>query len=208
MTLFRSIIATVFLFLFLLLSVLPASAHKVRVFAYIDGNSVVAEGAFSGGRPAKGATVTAENAENHAVLFTGKTDAAGICRISLPKSYWRSPVSLLITLSSGDGHQATWILDQAESKPIKTADAPAPAASEKEAPTAVSTDDDYTPSASFIREIVREELARQLVPVQRELAVMGQQKPSVQDVVGGIGYIVGLAGLIAYMNARKKGEKG
>lgn len=44
--------------------------------------------------------------------------------------------------------------------------------------------------------------------MQRELAVMGQQKPSVQDVVGGIGYIVGLAGLIAYMNARKKGEKG
>ncbi len=44
---------------------------------------------------------------------------------------------------------------------------------------------------------------RELEPVKQMLANMSQSGPGVTEVIGGIGYILGLFGMVAYMKSRK-----
>jgi len=44
---------------------------------------------------------------------------------------------------------------------------------------------------------------RELEPVKRMLAELSQSGPGVTEIVGGIGYIIGLFGIVAYMKSRK-----
>jgi len=65
-------------------------------------------------------------------------------------------------------------------------------------------------SIEDIRELVREEIAiglsRELGPVHRSIERLQKQKegPSVTEIIGGIGYIVGLAGIAMYFRSRVK----
>ena len=57
-------------------------------------------------------------------------------------------------------------------------------------------------STSEVEAIVR----RELEPVKRMLASLSQKGPGVTEIIGGIGYILGLFGIMAYMKSRKKKE--
>jgi nickel transport protein len=65
-------------------------------------------------------------------------------------------------------------------------------------------------SIEDIRELVRDEIAlgfsRELGPVHRSIERLQKQKegPSVTEIIGGIGYIVGLAGIAMYFRSRVK----
>ena len=67
------------------------------------------------------------------------------------------------------------------------------------------------PSAELILAKIKKhdkKVSRELRQIKRELAVMqqGADKPGFKDIVGGIGYILGIFGVAAYMAARKKGD--
>jgi len=47
---------------------------------------------------------------------------------------------------------------------------------------------------------------RELEPVKRMLVDMNQAGPGMTEIIGGIGYILGLFGIVAYMKSRKKTE--
>jgi nickel transport protein len=63
---------------------LPAFAHKVTIFAWVDGDTVFTESKFSGGKKAINAQVLVFDRDGKQLL-EGKTDSKGEFSFKVPK---------------------------------------------------------------------------------------------------------------------------
>lgn len=178
--------------------VLPAAAHKTIVFAWVDGDTVYTQSKFAGGRKVKDAAVEVFDAQGNRLL-QGKTDDRGEFSFKIPQK-----ADMRIVVSAGTGHRGEWVLSAEEvsdlppPSPAPTERAPA---SEEVAPQPVSVSGT---SSAEIQAAVEKALDKKLKPILKMLADARNQGPSIHDIVGGIGYILGLVGLGAYINSRKK----
>jgi nickel transport protein len=59
-------------------------------------------------------------------------------------------------------------------------------------------------SPQELEAIIDAALDRKLKPVTRMLAEIRQEGPTARDIFSGIGYILGLMGIAAYVHSRKK----
>lgn len=85
----------------------PALAHKVNIFAYIDGSIVYTESYFSDGRPViKGKIEVIDHAKQ--LLLRGTTDKQGFFTFPLPTN--EGP--LIIVLDAGLGHKNSFTIKQ------------------------------------------------------------------------------------------------
>ncbi|XOF34503.1 MAG: hypothetical protein ACL93V_04205 [Candidatus Electrothrix sp. YB6] len=203
LTIFRPAILLV-----LLLAPLLASAHKMNVFAWAEDQLIYGEAKFSGGRGAKNITVTVEDAASGAVLLTTRTDGQGKFQFSPPAQTVEKQPDLLIIADAGDGHRAEWPLAAEEYLVASSAAADHPAKSSTAGSGGRTQPVTAGPDEAQIRRIVREEVNRQLAPVRQALAEEQQRKIAPQDILGGIGCIIGLAGLFAWLRSRKKQKAG
>jgi len=55
--------------------------------------------------------------------------------------------------------------------------------------------------------VVEKIIVRELIPIKRKLAEGSEQKLTLRDILGGLGYIFGLAGIAAYFQSKKSGDK-
>jgi nickel transport protein len=187
---------------FLILAV-PAAAHKVSVFGYVEGGQILGEGYFSGGGKARQCQVSLLDSSGK-ILAQTKTDDQGAFRLKLPQA---AP-PLRLVLDAGMGHRGEYLLTAKDlGKAIEaTKNAKAPQAalsaapSEEKAP-ALATGID----AQQLSSIVEKALAKQLAPLTAQIAKMNAERGiGISDVIGGLGYILGLLGLAAYMKSRKQ----
>ena len=85
----------------------PAAAHRLNVFAFIDGGDVVVEAKFSTGkRPVSGDVRVLDG--NEALLVTMELGNNGTVRF--PLSSVHHVGGLVIEISTGEGHDDYWIL--------------------------------------------------------------------------------------------------
>jgi nickel transport protein len=56
-----------------------------------------------------------------------------------------------------------------------------------------------------LEDIVNAAMERQLAPVKTLLLEQIDRDPGLKDIIGGIGWIIGLAGLAAYYRQRRRG---
>ncbi len=181
----------------LALAAAPAWAHRVNVFAYLEGNQLKGEGYFPGGAKAEGCKVELVD-QGGKVLAQTVTDKQGA--FTLPKPKAAPPLTLI--LYAGGGHRATYKLTAADlgQSPEKTPPAPAPAASPAAAGTKAAVD------PAQLQAVVERALDRKLAPLRAMLARMEADRGiGVQEVVGGLGWILGLVGLAAWIRCRKQG---
>jgi nickel transport protein len=83
-------------------------AHKVNVFAYVEGETVHTESYFPDGRPVAGGTI--EVMDRHdTILLAGKTDDKGLFSFPLPKKE-----DLTIVINAGMGHRNSYLLKETE----------------------------------------------------------------------------------------------
>lgn len=203
----KVIIITTFIILFSLAG--PAAAHKVMIFAWVNGNTVHTESKFSGGRKVKGGEINVFGPKGQ-LLLSGKTNDQGEFSFPVPQ-----PTALKIVLNAAMGHRGEWTLSKDEiTKAIPadtnsqatentTGENTTPAAGAK--PTASRpAATEATLNAEKIQQAVEKALDRKLEPIYRMLAEAREHKPTITDVIGGIGYIIGLVGLAAYMHARRQ----
>lgn len=187
-----------------------ALAHNVTVFAWVEGNTVFGESKFSGGRRPKGAEVIVWDARGGELLRT-RTDDNGEFSFELPEK-----IPMRIELIAGMGHKGEWKITMADlgeddaADPPDTPPAAKAAASAKDdpkktvAPAGPCLDDAQL--ASLVEKAVANAVGQKLKPVMKFMADLEEKGPSVNDVMGGIGYIFGLMGVAAYfMSRRKKG---
>lgn len=183
-----------------------AFAHRVTIFAWVEGDVVHTESKFSGGKPVKAGTVLVYDAQSGDKLLEGATDDKGAFSFKASRT-----ASLRIELLAGMGHKGEWIVNREEFDVKEGA--------------GTSSDDSRTAGVSkgseaaqpehrtpFIMQEVEEAferaLDRKLSPMMKFLAQsQNQQGPNVRDVIGGIGYIFGLVGLGAYLHFRRKARQ-
>jgi nickel transport protein len=191
----------VFALVFLLPVRVPA--HNVIVFAWVEGDRVFTESKFSGGRMAKNAPIEVFDLEGNRLL-EGRTDDNGRFDFPVP-----GPTGLRIVLSAGEGHGNEWILERDEIIEAAggvgaTMDTPPPRPSPM---TIARGPDEVIPRDNDrLTALVEAAIDRKLTPVLRQLRQMNERldKPSLKDIVGGIGYIMGLVGIAAYMASRRR----
>lgn len=98
--------------LLLITFLLPTAvlAHKVNIFAYVEGGTVYSESYFPDGRPvASGKVLVYDMAEQ--LLLEGRTDRAGLFQFPLPKV-----ADLTLEIDAGMGHKNSFQLKKTASK--------------------------------------------------------------------------------------------
>ena len=177
---------------------IPALAHKVTIFAWVEGDTIFTESKFSGGKRAMNAQVLVFDSQGKQLL-EGKTDKKGEFSFKIPKI-----TDLRIVLNAAMGHKAEWTIPESEIKQAIGAaeNKGAPGSSQ---PIAVSL------SKEEIKELIEDSLDRKLRPIVRMMAESQSKAPSVTEIIGGIGYIFGLMGVALYFKNRarqRQGERG
>jgi len=207
----RSIPFTLMLVLLLItLNPLPGHAHKVRIFAWEEGGTIQTESVFSGGRPARNAQISVTSAGDGKQLLTGKTDKDGLFSFPVPETAKEHQYNLEITINSGDGHKNSWRLDAADYLGASgNSPAAAPISSTSAAPAAApapvqKTDKPCALDQQQLSRLIESVLDKQLGPIRRSLAEQQDKGVSLQDILSGIGYILGLAGITAYFKSQGK----
>jgi nickel transport protein len=202
----------IFLTVSLLLVCSQVGAHKVTVFAWVEGDTVHVESKFSGGRKTVAAPVEVYDSQGN-LLLKGVTDDQGAFAFKAPQK-----TEMKIVLLAGMGHRGEWTIQRSDfentdvatpSQPPKT-DSPSSPMTDKDqenrsAPSqsapALTTE---SVSADEIRSMVEEAIDKKLKPVMKSLADMRQSGPSLTDILGGIGYIIGLVGVAAYVSSKRR----
>jgi nickel transport protein len=195
---------------------IQAQAHKVNVFAYVEGDRVVVEGYFSANVKARDCLVTVLD-EKGKKIHEGKTDQNGAYSFKLADLPAFSG-GLKLVLDVGEGHKAEYTLSAsdipssgkndvpAKEQPPKnqSLNAPAPpvaGSAQVLDPTAL------TSSLDAVLDKKLEPIIRMLGKQERILLEEKYGGPRLNEIIGGIGWIMGLAGLTAFFLGRKQSEK-
>jgi nickel transport protein len=189
-------------------------AHNVSVFAWVAGDTVHVESKIGGGRKPKNAPVEVYDSQAR-LLLKGKTNASGEFSFKMPQK-----TEMRIVLVAGPGHQAEWLITEADlaaagadkmqtknpsisnAKALDLASHFRPGGQKSEA--GKSADSREAMTAEEIQIVVEKALDRKLKPIMKILAESREKGPRVADILGGIGYILGLIGVAAYFHYRKK----
>ncbi len=165
---------------------LAAEAHRLDLSVHQEGRTIQGTASFHGGRPVVGATVEVRLASGLEVLATTVTDREG--RFAVPVD---RRAALEVVVYSQDGHAARVPLAAEALPPEAVGEGVAGGASAQEE------------LARRVAQLVSEEVSRQLGPLREELAHL-KRRIALRDVLGGLGYFLGLAGLGAYLVARRR----
>ncbi|EGJ51566.1 hypothetical protein [Desulfocurvibacter africanus] len=197
----------------------PTLAHRVTVFAWVDGDTVRTTSQFSRSNKVHSGLIEVMDAATGELLVSGRTNNQGEFSFEIPPAVRARGMDLRVALKAGEGHAGEWIVPAAEY--MVQAGAVPSRRSEQTEQTETSgqakpvetsgqagADPAVTPQVSAdmqaIEQAVERALDRKLAPVTRMLAEQMQAGPSVPEIVGGIGWLVGLAGMGAWLAARKK----
>lgn len=178
----------------LLGTTLITEAHKVILYAYVEGQKIIVEGGFGDGSIAKNAEVKVYDLINGNLLTEGVTNNEGRCKLDIP-----AKTDLKIVLNAGMGHQAEYTISKDELPDIsnknksskRQADKLTGKNSKKTKVTGINEDK--------LRSIISQELDKKMAPLNKKLVQIENNKgPGVTEILGGIGYIFGLMGLALY----------
>lgn len=162
--------------------------------AWTEGAAVMVEGAFSDGSAAKDAIVTVYNQETGEVMLEGKTDEAGM--FSFPVT---QKVEMKVEVNAGMGHVASSIIPVEDITSLAGDTDASAAGSVKMPQEQLTAAPGLQISKQEMQRIIDKSLKKQLRPVFEQI-----EARKVTDILAGVGYIIGLVGLAAYVNYRKR----
>jgi len=168
-----------------------ALAHKVMIFGWVEGDTVLTESKFSGGKKVINAPVVVFDKDGKKLL-EGKTDNKGGFSFKIPKV-----TDLRIVLNAAMGHKAEWMIPESEIREAGSI-VEKKSAAEPTGPISVGL------SKEEVQKIVEDSLDKKLRPIVRMMTESKNTKPSFSEIIGGIGYIFGLMGLALYFKNRSK----
>jgi nickel transport protein len=169
-------------------------AHKVNVFAWIEGDTVFVEGYFPGGKKSQNSVVEVFNPAG-TKLLEGRTDEKGEFSFKIPE---RSDLTIVLTASMG--HKNDFIVPASDFQEGESApSSPAQSFAERAEDTSAHPAD-----LSQLEGMIDRALDRKLAPVIKLIRDTRKEGPTITEIGGGIGYIFGLLGLVMYFKSRNK----
>jgi nickel transport protein len=193
-----------FLIIFVVFYDIPAFAHKVSIFAWVEGDTVYTQSKFSKGKRAKNSSVIVFDLEGNKLL-EGKTDENGEFSFKIPKQ-----TALKIVLKASMGHMAEWTIPVEEINPEAVSDVKdsyeTAFHSQSDVPGSNQpvSSESHGISRQEIKKLIDESLDKKLAPIMNMLADSYGGDPSLTEIIGGIGYIFGLVGVAMYFTSRRK----
>ncbi len=188
----------------------PGPAHKLKMFASAEGNVIAGYVYYTTGGKAKNATVLVKDTEENTLReVTTNTNGEFTFIAEFKRDY-------IFVLELANGHRTTFRLTADElpdSLPVVN-DGQAVALQNnqdivKEAVKTSSTEnpcEGLKPSQGYsleeIERIIDKAVARQIRPLREQLEKY-EEKIRLHDILGGIGYIIGLMGLWLFLGVRK-----
>ena len=202
-------------------------AHKVNIFAYVEGDLVYTESYFPDGHKVEKGTIEVYDSQKNKLL-TGVTDKKGIFNFRPPKKD-----DLTIVIIAGMGHKNSYLLSadelpdtilSVEPHPPRIDNSPKDTSPVRQRAQKTATESLPTGEKQIdqkkglisqccipkqqidfqeIKTIIDQSLDQKLQPVMRELAKAKQEeKISFTEIFGGIGYIFGIIGIILYFTKK------
>ena len=172
-------------------------AHKVNIFAYVEGDKVYTESYFNDGKKCIDSKIEVFDNQGNKLL-EGLTDGEGEFSFEVPPE----DGDLKIVLDAGMGHRAEYIIPANELRGVmglikEKSEELIPAVS----PEISSLD------LKEIQSLIEDALDKKLEPIMREMTEIKksqEDKISPTEIIGGIGYIIGIFGIVAYFLSRKR----
>lgn len=190
----KRIISPVILLLSSLFSMV-AIAHNVVGGVYATGFEIEGEAGFSNGSMANAGTIVKIFDQSGLPLGEVETDDEGFFTFTAKKR-----ITHVFEIDMGAGHQLTMQLP-AEELPESLSAGPSSEQSINNPSLSVSN---VTPeNVDQIPVLMLEKaIAKQIKPLRKEIQSL-KEKSGLRDILGGIGYIFGLLGLVAFLRERK-----
>jgi len=200
-------------FVSLLLWAGSAAAHRVVIFGWIEGGTVYTESQYPDGKRVKNGKILVYDTGDKELL-TGTTSDNGEFSFTIPKAS-----ALRVVIQAGMGHQGEWTFSEQEIQAAsgETPDSGASEPPATETPARPSVAPTVAPSVPLpqtpttdlgqIEQMMERVVDKKLQPITRMLTQMQQKGVTPNDIFGGIGYILGLAGVAAYFLSRKNQTK-
>jgi len=172
-----------------------AYAHRVYLFAWDEDGRVCSESYYSKASRIADAELTVRDMDGKELL-RGRSDSDG--RFCFPRP---SAAELLLSVDAGQGHRGEFRLSATTPAPSVRSENGAKPDSKRL--TAIPADYE-----AFLRGIVREELERVLPPLleqhrQAPPRSGREEEPGLREILGGLGWIAGLAALFAWYRGRR-----
>jgi nickel transport protein len=186
-----------------ILSLSPAHAHRVNVFCWVEGKTIHCQSSFAGGDPVQNGELSVRT-QSGETLLSGKTDKQGKFSFSTPAA---DQGDLRVTVQAGMGHKGAWPIKSGEYIPENEKSGKSSGdktQTGKEKPKKSMPADAFsTANADGLQAVVQNALQKELAPVKKELARLRQDRITLQDILSGLGYILGLMGIALYFKAKK-----
>ncbi len=203
----KYVLQALFIIILLLLFEAPVSAHKVTIFAYVEGGKVYTESYYVDGTKCQNSEVEVLDSSGKVVL-KGKTNKQGEFSFVPP---CKGP--LKIVLRAGMGHRAETVLSKADLQEGGNVATKGSAAETEPAEPKIQASGQKTGeiaiSQNELKKLLNETLDRKLHPILKLLVESQQHGVSARDVFAGLGYIFGIMGLVIYIkDAKKQGRRG
>ena len=170
-------------------------AHKVNVFAWVEGDTVFVEGYFPGGKKSQDSLVEVFNPAG-TKLLEGRTNKKGEFSFKIPER-----TDLTIVLTASMGHKNDFTLSASD------LGGPGLLPSSEPAKKHVHSVGESVPLSNDIHQletIIDEALDRKLAPVLKLIRDTRKEGPTISEIVGGIGYIFGIFGIFMYFKSRNR----
>ena len=202
----RRSISRILVMLLLSVCASAAQAHKVNMFATVEGDTVFIEGYFLDGKKPKHCEVTVYDS-NDKQLLTGLTNDEGQFSFKIPAT---GP--LRVKLNAGEGHlkEITLTADELglDISSVGASGNAAPSAATDAEIESVSNGgaNEEAISNAQLQLLVERAVGKTIRPLVREIDELKERR-GLSDIIGGIGVIMGVGGLLLYLQARKQAGK-
>ncbi|MGD9272262.1 MAG: hypothetical protein PVH08_14405 [Syntrophobacterales bacterium] len=173
-------------------------AHKVNVFAWVEGDTVFVEGYFPGGKKSQDSLVEVFNPTG-TKLLEGRTNKKGEFSFKIPER-----TDLKIVLTASMGHKNDFTLSASDLGGSGSLPSSEPA---KKHVHSVGESVPVSNDIHQLETIIDEALDRKLAPVIKLIRDTRKEGPTISEIVGGVGYIFGIFGIFMYFKSRNKGTR-
>jgi len=184
----------IFIFLIAIMMDVSVFAHKVNVFAYVDGDKIYSESYFNDGKKCVDSKIEVFDNQGNKLL-EGITDENGEFSFKTPQKEG----DLKIVLTASMGHRAEYTISADE-----LGDTVGLIKEELEEPVPVVSPEVSSLDLKEIQLLIENTLDEKLKPIIKEIKKSQEDKISPTEIIGGIGYIIGIFGIIAYFLSRKR----
>ena len=190
---YRSLIGAVAVSLVLILTMTSVTlAHKVYLYAWVEGDTVYTESYFGSKKKVQGGLIEVFGPSGEKLL-EGHTNEKGEFAFKAPQE-----TDLRIVVEASMGHKNEYVLKADELWDSGSATTEKSKTDEGQALSGKEVE------AEQIQAIVEKALDSRLKPIIRELAKIRKEKgPGLTEIIGGIGYIFGLMGVVLFFWSKK-----